>query len=66
MHKIAADKGKNTELCVWLKQSFGASLGYKTSCNNAFGLSKDFNKEPYCPCCGKKIKIIQNPPVTLR
>ena len=48
----------NNDFCEWEYDDF--EDGWQTSCGTTFSLC-DSDKEitHYCPCCGKKIKVVE-------
>jgi len=44
----------DSQRCVWTKDA--KITAFRTSCGKAHGLNWNFNYNPMCPGCGKRIK----------
>jgi len=45
----------DSQRCVWTKDT--KITAFRTSCGKVHGLNWNFNYNPMCPCCGKRISI---------
>ncbi len=45
----------DSQRCVWTKDA--KITAFRTSCGKAHGLNWNFNYNPMCPCCGKRIEV---------